>query len=92
MYKPAKVRGSTRCIAWKTICEKHYNTRLPLNHLEDGHMSKITIFEYARRAAMAEQRILELLDHALHDDIASESSNMDLQKPAQTRRGQKPSG
>ncbi len=55
-------------------------------------MKKQSIFEYARSAAQAEQKILELLDGALKDDLAEEHSDADIQMSARTRQGQKPSG
>lgn len=66
---------------------------MPLKQcVEDGPMSKKTIFDYAKMAAQAEQRILELLDGALRDDFAAERSEKDLQTRAHPRRGQEPSG
>ena len=55
-------------------------------------MSKRTIFDYARVAAQAELRILQLLDSSLRDDFAEARSNLDLQKTARSRQGQVSSG
>jgi hypothetical protein len=56
-------------------------------------VSNNTIFNYARVAAQAEQRLLELLDGALRDDLAEEdSSEVDLRSNAQPRQGQDSSG
>ena len=55
-------------------------------------MSKKTIFDYAKSAAQAEQRILELLDSALRDDFAEDRSDADLQDSARSRQGHGSSG
>ena len=55
-------------------------------------MSKRTIFDYARLAAQAEQRILDLLDCALCDELAQDGSETDLRDSAQPRQGQDSSG
>jgi len=56
-------------------------------------MSAKTIFDYARAAAQAEQRLIELLDTALQDDIeVEERSKADLRNSAQPRQGQESSG
>jgi len=55
-------------------------------------MSSQTVFQYARLAAEAEQRILELLDSVLRDQPADERSEEDLQKSAPPRQGQGSSG
>lgn len=55
-------------------------------------MSKKTIFEYAKSAALAEQRILELLDCALREDFTNRSSIVDRQKNARQRPGHQSSG
>jgi hypothetical protein len=55
-------------------------------------MSQKTIFHYARLAAQAEERILELLDNALRGQPARERSEADLRKSAQPRQGQDSSG
>jgi hypothetical protein len=55
-------------------------------------MSKKTVFHYARLAAQAEQRILEMLDSALRDRPADERSAADLRKSARPRQGQDSSG
>lgn len=55
-------------------------------------MSKNTIFHYARKAAQAEQKIIELLDKSLRDDLVEAPADVDLQKPARPRQGSKSSG
>lgn len=61
--------------------------------MEDSLMSAKTIFDYARAAAQAEQRLIELLDTALQDDIeVEERSKADLRNSAQPRQGQESSG
>ena len=55
-------------------------------------MSTKTIFDSARFAAQAEQRILDLLDSALREDYAVDRSDVDLQDSAQARQGQDSSG
>jgi len=50
-------------------------------------VSKSTIFDYARKAAEAEMRIIELLDKSLSDDLIETRSNEDLQKHARPRQG-----
>ncbi|MCL5104520.1 MAG: hypothetical protein M1133_10490 [Armatimonadetes bacterium] len=55
-------------------------------------MSKKAMFEYAKTAALAEQRILELLDGALREDFADRRSKVDLQKSARPRQGHQSSG
>ena len=48
--------------------------------------------DFDRRAARAEQRILELLDAALRDEPAYSRSKIGLPKSARSRRGEKSSG
>jgi hypothetical protein len=60
--------------------------------LEDGPVSRNGILNYARMAALAEERILELLDKSLRDDLAEPRSKVDLQKCAQPRQGSSSSG
>ncbi len=56
-------------------------------------MSAKTIFDYARAAAQAEQRLIELLDTALQDGLeVEECSEADLRNSAQPRQGQESSG
>ncbi len=55
-------------------------------------MSHKTVFHYARLAAQAEARILELLDNALQDKPRQVRSESDLRKIARPRRGQVSSG
>jgi len=55
-------------------------------------MSPDTIFDYAKVAAQAEQKLLELLDCPPHGDLAEESSDVDLRSNAQPRQGQDSSG
>ena len=55
-------------------------------------MSKNTIFHYARKAAQAEQKIIELLDKSLQDDLAEAASDVDLQESARPRQGSQSSG
>ena len=55
-------------------------------------MSTKTIFDYARLAAQAEQRILDLLDSALREEYAADRSDVDLHDSAQPRQGQDSSG
>lgn len=56
-------------------------------------MSRKTIFDYAKTAAQAEIRILELLDGALRDDdLAENRSDVDLQKSAHPCQGKETSG
>jgi len=55
-------------------------------------MGHKTIFDYAKMAAQAEQRVLQLLDCALHDRVIEDRSAMDLRKTAQPRQGQESSG
>ena len=55
-------------------------------------MSKKTIFDYARLGAQAEQRILDLLDNALHSELADDCSDEALQDSARPRQGQDSSG
>ncbi len=55
-------------------------------------MSKNTIFHYARKAAQAEQKIIELLDKSLRDDLVEARCEADLQKPARARQGSDSSG
>lgn len=50
------------------------------------------IFDYARMAAQAEQRILDLLDKSLHDDLVDARLEMDLQESARSRQGSESSG
>lgn len=54
-------------------------------------MSKKSIFDYAKAAAQAELKIIELLDGALRDEFAHAPSE-DVQKSARPRQGQRSSG
>jgi hypothetical protein len=83
-------------------------THLPMEHLncnantlpfaaqnctEDGQMSRKTIFDYARAAAQAEQRIIEMMDSALREGLAEvDRSYVDLPRSAQPRQGHETSG
>lgn len=60
--------------------------------LGDGRVSKFSIFEYARKASEAEQKIIDLLDRSFSDDLTDDRSDVDLQESAHQRQGQKPSG
>jgi len=55
-------------------------------------MSRKNIFEYARLAAEAEKRILELLDAALQEEPARRRSERGLRKNARPRQGEDSSG
>lgn len=59
--------------------------------LEDGQVSKVRRFDYAGLAARAEQKIIELLDKSLRDELA-DTPTMGLQKHAQPRQGSRSSG
>ena len=67
--------------------EPNNNTRLPLNKVEDGLVSKNTVFDYARMAARTEQKIIEMLDRSLHDDLAEAPIDADLPQSARPRQG-----
>jgi len=54
-------------------------------------MSNKSILDYARSAALAEHRILELLDSALHDDL-DDRSEAHLRSSAPPHQGQDSSG
>lgn len=68
--------------------EETNNTRLPLNKVEDGLVSKNTVFDYARMAARAEQKIIEMLDRSLQKDLAEAPIYADLPQSAQPRQGE----
>jgi|GEM_PF-1388571 len=56
-------------------------------------MSRKTIFDYARAAAQAEQRIIEMMDSALREGLAEvDRSDVDLPRSAQPRQGHETSG
>lgn len=50
-------------------------------------MSRNTIFDYARMAARAEHKIIELLDRSLQNDLAEAASDTDLPQSARSRQG-----
>jgi hypothetical protein len=54
-------------------------------------MGKMTIFDYARMAAVAEQRIIEFFDGALRGGLADRAEK-DLPDRAQARQGEESSG
>lgn len=51
-------------------------------------MSKDTIVDFARNAAQAEQRIVDLLDKLSREDLADTRSEVDLPKSARPRQGE----
>ncbi len=55
-------------------------------------MSQKTTINYAVVAAQAEQRILDLLEIALRDELVVERSKVDLRTTAQPHQGQDSSG
>ena len=60
--------------------------------MEDDPVSKKSISHYARKAARAEQKIIELLDRSLQDDLVEAPPDLDLQKTARSRQGPQSSG
>jgi len=90
--KPAYVRGSGSLLTWKTSLENTLQHSFAAQNVEDGPVGKTTIWEYARMAARAEERILELLDKSLHQDLAETRANHDVRTTARLRQGSRSSG
>jgi len=75
-------------------CKTKHFAHLPLKQepLEESPVTKNSIFDYARVAARAEQRIVELLDKSLEDELPDSDPDADLQQSARPRQGPDPSG